>query len=108
AALYWASLAILVVCAASVFVPWRGAPRWAVLVPTIGYLVSVTLLLISGGTDPSVQSTAGGLSALVLLPVLAMALYYSGLYTALVVGAAVLSLVVVGVAVQRSPGTDLR
>src|ERR1700733_3154656 len=57
--LYWASLAVLVVCASAVFLPWRRLPRWAVLVPAVGYLVSVTLLLISGGTDPSVQSTAG-------------------------------------------------
>ena len=75
--LYWASLVVFAACALSVFLPWwHRVPRWAILVPTIGYLVSVTLLLISGGTDPSVQSTAGGLSALVLLPVLAMALYY--------------------------------
>ena len=72
----------------SVFLPWQRLPRWAILVPTIGYLVSVTLLLISGGTDPSMQSTAGGLSALVLLPVLAMALYYPSSYTAIVVCAA--------------------
>ena len=107
-ALYWASLAILAVCAVSVFVPWPRAPRWAILVPTIGYLVSVTLLLISGGTDPSMQSSAGGLSALVLLPVLGMALYYPILYTEIVVGAAVLSLAAVGVAVQSSTATDLR
>ncbi len=106
--LYWASLAVFAACALSVFLPRHGAPRWAVLVPTIGYLVSVTLLLISGGTDPSVQSTAGGLSALVLLPVLAMALYYTSLYTAIVAGAAMVSLVVVGVAVQSSAATDLR
>ena len=39
------------------FLPWARLPRWAILVPTIGYLASVSLLLISGGTDPSVQST---------------------------------------------------
>ncbi len=65
-------------------------------------------MLISGGTDPTVQSTAGGLSALVLLPVLGMALYYSGLYTAIVVGASVVSLAVAGVAVQSGAATDLR
>jgi diguanylate cyclase (GGDEF)-like protein len=106
--LYWASSAIFAACALSVFVPWPHAPRWAILVPTIGYLASVALLLISGGTDPSVQSTAGGLSALVLLPVLAMALYYPGLYTAIVVGAAMAALAAVGVAVQSSGATDLR
>ena len=106
--LYWASLGILVVCAGSVFVPWWSRlPRWAILVPTIAYLVSVTLLLISGGTDPTAQSTTGGLSALVLLPVLAMALYYPGRYTATVVGAAMLSLTVVGLAVHSSAATDL-
>ncbi len=108
-ALYWASLGIFVLCAASVFLPgWERLPRWAILVPTIGYLVSVTLLLISGGTNPGVQSTAGGLSALVLLPVLAMALYYPSSYTALVVGASVISLTVVGIATQSSTATDLR
>jgi diguanylate cyclase (GGDEF)-like protein len=106
--LYWVSLGIFVACAVSVFVPWPRAPRWAILVPTIGYLVSVTLLLISGGTNPGMQSTAGGLSALVLLPVLAMALYYPAPYTAIVVGAALLSLAAVGVAVQTSTATDLR
>ncbi len=75
--------------------------------PTLGYLVSVTLLLVSGGTDSSV-STAGGLSALVLLPVLAMALYYPSSYTAIVVCASVLSLAAVGVAVQSTEATDLR
>ncbi len=106
--LYWASLAIFAACALSVFLPWSRAPRWAILVPTIGYLFSVTLLLISGGTDPTVQSTAGGLSALVLLPVLAMALYYPSRYTAIVVGAALVSLAAVGVAVQSSPATNVR
>jgi diguanylate cyclase (GGDEF)-like protein len=105
---YWASLAVFLACALSVFLPWRRLPRWVILVPTIGYLVSVTLLLISGGTNPSVQSTAGGLSGLVLLPVLAMALYYPSLYTAIVVGAAMLSLTAVGIAVQSSAATDLR
>lgn len=108
-ALYWVSLGIFVACAASVFLPgWAGFPRWAILVPTIGYVASVTLLLISGGTNPAVQSTAGGLSGLVLLPVLAMALYYPCSYTAIVVGATVVSLTVVGIATQSSVATDLR
>lgn len=108
-ALYWASVAIFVFCALSVFLPWWSRlPRWAILVPTLAYLVSVTLLLISGGTNPSAQSTAGGLSALVLLPVLAMALYYPWRYTVIVVGGAMVSLAVVGVAVQSSEATDLR
>ena len=105
---YWASLAVFVACALSLLLPWSRFPRWAILIPTIGYLVSVTLLLISGGTDPSAQSTAGGLSALVLLPVLGMALYYPSLYTAIVVGASMLSLAAVGVAIQSSEATDLR
>ena len=106
--LYWASLGVLVVCALAVFLPWPRHPRWAILVPTLGYLVSVTLLMISGGTDPSMHSTAGGLSALVLLPVLAVALCYPSSYTAIVVCAATVSLIVVGVAVQTSGATDLR
>ena len=105
---YWVSSAIFVVCALSVLLPWARFPRWAILFPTIGYLVSVTLLLISGGTDAAVQGTAGGLSALVLLPVLGMALYYSARYTAFVVGASVVSLAVAGVAVQSGAATDLR
>jgi hypothetical protein len=101
-ALYWVSLGLFVVCAASVFLPgWARFPRWVILVPTIGYVISVTLLLISGGTSPGVQSTAGGLSGLVLLPVLAMGLYYPSSYTAIVVGATVVSLTVVGIATQR-------
>ncbi len=106
--LYRVSSLIFVACALSLFLPWRRFPRWAILVPTTGYLVSVTLLLISGGTDPSMESTAGGLSALVLLPVLGMALYYPGLYTAIVVVASMLSLAVAGVGMQSSEGTDLR
>ena len=80
-AFYWASLAVLVACALSLLLPWERFPRWVILIPTLAYLVSVTLLLISGGTNPSVQSTAGGLSA-VLLPVLGMALYYPRSYAA--------------------------
>lgn len=106
--LYWASLAVFVACAFAVFLPWPRLPRWAILVPTIGYLVSVTLLLISGGTDPSLQSTSGGLTALVLLPVLAMALYYPASYSAIAVVASMVSLTAVGVAVQSSAATDLR
>ena len=106
--LYWASTAVFVACALTVFLPWQRLPRWAILVPTIGYLASVTLLLISGGTDPSLQSTSGGLSALILLPVLAMALYYPSSYTAIVLGASMVSLTVVGVAVQSSAATDVR
>jgi len=105
---YWASLAIFVACALSLFLPWSRFPRWAILVPAVAYLVSVTLLLISGGTEPSMQNTAGGLSALVLLPVLGMALYYPSLYTAIVVVASVLSLAAVDVATQSSEATDLR
>ena len=107
-ALYWASLAVFVACALTVFLPWPRFPRWAILIPTIGYLVSVTLLLISGGTDPSLQSTSGGLSALILLPVLAMALYYPSSYTAIVVAASMVSLTAVGVVVQTSAATDVR
>ena len=106
--LYWASLGVFLACALSVLLPWQRFPRWAILVPTLGYLVSVTLLLISGGTNPNVQSTAGGLSALVLLPVLAMALYYPSWYTAVAVGASIVSLTVVSIAVQDSGATDLR
>lgn len=107
-AAYWASLAIFVACACSMLLPWPRFPRWAVLVPTLAYLVSVTLLLISGGTNPATQSTAGGLSALVLLPVLGMALYYPPSYSVVVVAAATVSLAVVGVVVQSSGATDLR
>ena len=65
-------------------------------------------MLISGGTNPSVQNTAGGLSALVLLPVLGMALYYPRSYSLIVIVAAMVSLTVAGVAVQSSVATDLR
>jgi len=107
-AFYWASLAVLVACALSLLLPWERFPRWAILIPTLAYLVSVTLLLISGGTNPSVQSTAGGLSALVLLPVLGMALYYPRSYALIVIVAAMVGLTVAGVAVQSSDATDLR
>jgi diguanylate cyclase (GGDEF)-like protein len=107
-AFYWTSLAVLVACALSLLLPWGRFPRWAVLVPTLAYLVSVTLLLISGGTNPSVQSTAGGLSALVLLPVLGMALYYPRSYAVIVIGAAMVSLTVAGIAMQSSDATDVR
>ena len=108
AGLYWASLVVFAGCALSMFLPWHRFPRWAILVPTLAYLVSVTLLLISGGTNPNVQSTAGGLSALVLLPVLAMSLYYPSWYTAVAVCGSIVSLSVVSIAVQDSGATDLR
>ena len=103
-ALYWASLAVFVACALTILLPWSRFPRWAILIPTLGYLVSVTLLLISGGTNPSLQSTSGGLSALILLPVLAMALYYPGSYSAIVVVASMVSLTAFGVAVHSERG----
>ena len=107
-AFYWASLAAFVVAAASLLLPWRWFPRWAILVPNLLYLVSVCLLLISGGTNPSVQSTAGGLSVLVLLPVLAVSLYYPSSYAVIVISASVVSLTVAGVVVQSSEATNLR
>ena len=105
---YWASLAVFAACALSLFLPWQRFPQWAVLVPTLGYLVSVTLLLISGGTNPNVQSTAGGLSVLVLLPVLCMALYYPASYAVITVAASLVSITVAGIAVQDSDATVLR
>ena len=105
---YWASFAVFAACALSLLLPWSRFPRWAILIPAIGYLVSVTLLLISGGSNPGMQNTVAGLSALVLLPVLGMALYYTGLYTAIVVVASMVSLAAVGVATQSSDATDLR
>ena len=107
-AFYWASLVVFMACALSLFLPWQRFPRWAVLVPTLGYLVSVVLLLISGGTNPSVQSTAGGLSVLVLLPVLGMALYYPTSYSVIVVAASLVSITVAGIVVQNSDATILR
>ncbi len=107
-AFYWASLAVFTACALSLFLPWQRFPRWAVLVPTLGYLVSVALLLISGGTNPSVQSTAGGLSVLVLLPVLGIALYYPASYSVVAVGASLVSITVAGIVVQDSDATILR
>jgi len=105
---YWASLGIFVACVLAILLPWHRCPRWAILVPTLAYLVSVCLLLISGGTSPSVQSTAGGLSVLVLLPVLAISLYYPGSYAVVVITAAMISLSVAGVAVQSSEATNFR
>ena len=107
-ALYWASLVVFVVAAASLLLPWRWFPRWAILVPNLLYLASVCLLLISGGTDPSVQSTAGGLSVLVLLPVLAVSLYYPSSYAVIVISASVVSLTVAGIVVHSSEATNLR
>jgi len=106
--LYWASLAVFGVCVLSILLPWQRLPRRAILVPTLAYLVSVCLLLISGGTNPTVQSTAGGLAVLVLLPVLAISLYYPGSYAVVVIVAAMVSLTVVGVAVHSSDATNLR
>ncbi len=107
-AFYWASLVVFAACALSLLLPWSRFPRWAVLVPTLGYLASVVLLLISGGTDPSVQSTAGGLSVLILLPVLGMALYYPTSYSVIVVAASLVSITVAGIVVQSSDATILR
>jgi len=105
---YWASLAVFVACVASVLLPWQRFPRWTILIPTLAYLASVCLLLISGGTDMVVQSTAGGLSVLVLLPVLAVSLYYPSSYAVVVIAASMASLTVAGVATQNSVATDVR
>ncbi len=107
-AYYWASLVVFAVAVTSLLLPWRWFPRWAILVPTLLYLASVCLLLISGGTNPDVPSTAGGLSVLVLLPVLAISLYYPGWYAVIVISASMVSLTVAGVVVGSSEATDLR
>ena len=105
---YWASLVLFSLSALSALLPWERLPHWAILVPTSVYLVSVGLVLVSGGTNPTVQSSAGGLSVLVLLPVLAMALYYPRSYSVFAVVAAAATLSAVGIAVQSSEATNLR
>ncbi len=105
---YWVSTAILLLVMLSVLLPWSRLPRWAILVVTLTYLTSVCLLLISGGTDPTVPSSAGGLSALVLLPVVGIALSYPRVYTAVVVAAAMVSLTVAGIVTQSSEATNVR
>ena len=105
---YWASLAVFAVAALCVLLPWQRLPEWAILVPILAYLVSVCLLLISGGTNPSVQSTAGGLSALVLLAVLAVSLYYPGSYAVVVIAASTVTLAVAGVVANLSTANNLR
>ena len=88
--------------------PWRWFPRWAILVPNLLYLVSVCLLLISGGTNPSVRAPPVACSCAVLLPVLAVSLYYPSSYAVIVISASVVSLTVAGVVVQSSEATNLR
>jgi diguanylate cyclase (GGDEF)-like protein len=107
-AVYWASTGVLALVVASMFLPWARLPRWAILVTTLAYLTSVCLLLVSGGTDPSVPSTAGGLSALVLLPVVGIALTYPRLYSVVVVAAAMVSLTAAGIVAQSSEATNVR
>jgi diguanylate cyclase (GGDEF)-like protein len=107
-AFYWASTGVLALVAASMFLPWARLPRWAVLVTTLAYLSSVCLLLISGGTNPSVPSTAGGLSALVLLPVVGIALSYPRAYSVVVVVAAMVTLTAAGIVAQSSEATNVR
>ena len=89
-----ASLVIFSLCAGCALLPGERLPRWAILGPALGYLGSVTLLLIAGGTNPTTQSSIGGLLALVLLPVLAMALYYPASYSAIVIAASMVSLTI--------------
>ena len=107
-AYYWVSLAVFGACVLSVLLPWHRFPRWAILVPVLVYLVSVCFLIISGGTNPTVQSTAGGLVVLVLLPVLAVSLYYPGWYAVVVIAASMVTLTVVGVAVHSSEANNFR
>jgi diguanylate cyclase (GGDEF)-like protein len=107
-AAYWASLVVLVAVAAAALLPSTRFPCWAVLIPTLAYLVSVTLLLISGGDKLSAQNTAGGLSALVLLPVLAMALYFPPLHSVVAIVGATVSIAVAGVADGLSAASDIR
>ena len=108
-AVYWASLAVFGACVLCILLPWHHLPRWAILVPTLAYLVSVCLLIVSGGTNPTVQSSAGGLAVLaLLLPVLAISLYYPGFYAVVVIVASAVSLTVIGIAVHSSDATTLR
>ena len=87
--------------------PGERLPRWVVLGPALGYLVSVTLLLISGGSNPTIQSSTGGLAVLVLLPVLGMALYYTVAYSAVVIAASVACLAIAGAATQATMADDV-
>jgi diguanylate cyclase (GGDEF)-like protein len=105
---YWASTGVLALVVASMFLPWARLPRWAVLVTTLAYLASVCLLLISGGTNPGVPSSAGGLSALVLLPVVGIALSYPRSYSVVVVAAAMASLTAAGIVAQSGEATNVR
>jgi diguanylate cyclase (GGDEF)-like protein len=105
---YWASVAVFAATALCIVVPWRGLPRWAVLVPTFGYLASVSLLLISGGGTASAQNTTAGLGAFVLLPVLAMALYFPPSYSALAIGGSMVSLAVAGAVADVGVAASVR
>lgn len=105
---YWASVAVFVLTALTVLLPWPRVPRPVVFVPIVGYLVSVALLLVSGGSADSLPTTAAGLGALVLIPVLASALYYPPSYTVITVGASVVTLAVAGIVAGTGGGVNLR
>jgi diguanylate cyclase (GGDEF)-like protein len=66
-----AALITLVIGVTAVAVSWKGLPSWAHLIPSLGYLGAVALLRDAGG------GTNAGVGALVLLPVVWMALYGS-------------------------------
>ncbi len=72
---YQVSCGILGAVVLLLLFPSRGNAFVRDLVPSLGYLVSVGFLLVAGGTNPNVPSTVGGLSPLVLLPVISIALY---------------------------------
>ena len=84
-----------------------GFPRWAILVPNLLYLASVCLLLISRGADPGVQSTVGGLSALVCCR-LAVSLYYPSWSAVVVIAASMVASRWQAPSSQSSEATNLR
>ncbi len=78
----WIALGLGIAAAAMILLlPWRDLPRWAGAVPALVFLVAVGFLRDAAG------GPVAGLAALVLLPVLWLAIYGNRLQLAIIVPA---------------------
>jgi diguanylate cyclase (GGDEF)-like protein len=106
--LFTASTAMLVMSGLFLLFPWRRFPAWTVLVPTAFYLVSVGFLLVSGGTNPTIPSTVAGLSPIVLMPVIGVALFHQRLYSLIVIVGVLATITADGMAMDNNAATLTR
>ncbi|HUC05517.1 MAG TPA: GGDEF domain-containing protein [Acidimicrobiales bacterium] len=105
---YIASWLVLTAACASMLLPWRSLPPWAIFGPTAAYLASLGLVLVALGATSRGPNAASGLTPLVLLPVLGIALHYPRRYSLATVAAALAMVVAVGVASDNTATSLVR